>query len=273
MSILFFIILVLLILKPHIASTQVIEASTLWIKTLVPAMYPSLVCIDIISNSNVIQKFTKILFPIFKKIFNINHQKSAFIILLAFICGTPASTKLIYESKKNNQISENEANNLICSFSFLSLPFTMLVLKKTKLIIIYYICNILVSIIWMNIFNKKENSQLEYKINNIDFINNFTSSIKKNIELLLNILGIVIFFRILINLFLNNNFIGYSYIEILGGIISTSNIIIILSSLGFLGLSIHIQMLSIYPNLKYKNFFLSRLIYLTLGVLIFLLNT
>lgn len=269
MSIIFILILILLILNPEITSKQVIEALNLFITSLLPTLYPSLICIDIISNSKLITKITNIFHPLFKNIFNVNSSYSTFIIILSYICGAPASTKLISNAKDNNLITDFEANNLIYCFSNLSLPFTIFILKDYKILILYYLLSIIISSILMHIFNKK--SMLTNKIifHKINFTTLFLSSIKKNIELMLNILGIVMFFRIVINILLPNSFI-YSYIEILGGLSNTNNLFIKLSSLGFLGISVHLQILSIYP-IRYYKFFLVRLIFLLLGLL-FLLN-
>lgn len=270
MTILFTLILILLFLNPNIIANQVLDSINLWIKILIPSLYPSLICIDIISNSKLLTKITNFIHPLFKKIFNINSSYSTFIIILSYICGAPASTKLILNAKNNNKISSFEAENLIYCFSNLSLPFTIFILKDYKLILVYYFCSILISALLMNIINKKQEINQLPQNNQIDFISIFLSSIKKNIELMLNILGIVMFFRIIINLIFSNNFIGYTYIEILGGITSTNNKFIILSSLGFLGISIHLQILSIY-KVKYYKLLLIRLIYLILGF-VFLLN-
>ena len=269
MSILFILILILLIMNPSISANQVINSLSLWITSLLPTLYPSLICIDIISTSRLAVKTSNLLHPIIKKIFNTNSPYSTFIIL-SYICGCPASTKLILNAKTNNQISEQEANNLIYCFSNLSLPFTILVINNYKLILLYYLFSIVISSIIMHIINKKTDHFLSHNYSKQRFTTIFITSIKKNIELMFNILGIIMFFKIVVSLLLPNDFIGYSYIEILGGLANTNNLFIKLSSLGFLSISIHLQILAVYPVKYYKLLFF-RFIFFLLGLL-FLLN-
>lgn len=265
-------ILIMMLVKPNIVSKEVIEATTIWYYNLLPTMYPSFVIIDLMINSKLSSKLEKLLFPIFRTIFNINFPKSSLIILFALISGAPTSTKIIKSALDNKQIDKTEADNLINIFSTLSLPFTLFIFKKNYLNpLTYYLLLIFISIILMKLFNKRKKINLDFKTDlNQDLLKNFFNSIQKNISIILNILGIIIFFKVIINFFLPPNFFLYSYIEILGGINKNSNALLIYTSLGFLGLSIHLQIACIYEKLNYYKFLLLRIPYLFLGLCCFL---
>lgn len=272
MTIILIIILILLLTNPNIVSYEVINAAKLWLFILLPTIFPSFVFIDLLSADKFINKLCERIYLILKPIFKINCPKSAYIILISLICGAPASTKLIKKNIDNKEITQNEGFNIICSFSTLSLPYTIFICNKIGINpIFYYVLFLLLATIWMNIFNKKETPIImESFVNESSFIDCFFESIKKNVEIALNILCIIIIFRVMISLTIKNNSFLYSFIEILGGHTQTNNKFIILSSLGFLSFSLHFQMLSIDKTLNYRKFLLSRLFFCSLGFLCFL---
>lgn len=270
MTIFLIIVLFLLFTNPQIVSQEVYNASYLWFSVLLPTMYPSFVILDLIETMPLTQKLSKLLFPIFKFIFNINYQKSAFIIILSFLCGAPASTKVIKNCLERNEISKNEADNLICAFSFLSLPYTLLICNSIKVsLFLFYSLLTLISCIYMQLFNKKRTITLPISFEKKKLTQTFFNSLRKNIDIVINILGILVIFRVIIKLFFKESFIFYPYLEILGGLAqNNNNSFVTLSALGFLGISIHLQIINIY-SIKYSKFFISRLPFLLLGVLAF----
>lgn len=269
MTIFLIIVLIFLITNPQIVSQEVYNASYLWFSVLLPTMYPSFVILDLIETMPLTLKFSKLLFPIFRLIFKINYQKSAFIIILSFLCGAPASTKVIKNCLERNEISKSEADNLICAFSFLSLPYTILICSSIKVsLLLFYPLLALIASLYMQIFNKKTTNNLQINFVKEKLAQTFFSSLKKNIDIVINILGILVIFRVIIKLFFKESFILYPYLEILGGLAQNNNNFITLSALGFLGISIHLQIINIYP-IKYSKFFISRFPFLLLGVLAF----
>lgn len=270
MTIVLIIILVLLMTSPNIVAYEVMNATILWFTVLVPTMFPSFVTIDLIENMPLVKKISIWIYPVFKKIFKINSPKSAFIILLSLLCGAPASTKMIQNSLENNQISEKEAQNLICAFSTLSMPYTLMICRTNHIsALLYYLLFLILAILWMQLTNKKEDITYHDSSLKTDYLKCFLNSIHKNTLILVNILGILILFKVLMGLLFKNEPIFYPYFEILGGLSKTNHKLIVLTSLGFLGFSVHLQIYSIFENLKYRKFLLSRIYFSLLGLLIF----
>lgn len=268
MTIFLLFILYLLITNPTVVAQEVYQASILWFTVLLPTMYPSFVILDLIYYMPLIHKISLKLVKPFALLFNIHSSKGVFLILLSLLCGAPASTKLISTAYEQEEISKSEYENLICAFSTLSLPYTCLILKKLNFsILLYYSFFLLLSILWMKCFQKRKKITIQNTTFSKDYITLFFSSIKKNTDILFNILGILIIFRVLIRLIFPENFLLYPYLEILGGLNTTNTSWIILSALGFLGLSVHLQILSISKKFNYLKFLGSRILFSLLGLL------
>ncbi len=263
MTIILLLILYLLITNQDLVSKEIYNATIMWYQTIIPIMYPSFVVIDFLQNMPQINKICEIIYKPFKFLFNINYKKSSFLILFSFICGSPASTKLIYNAYLNKEISKSEYQSLVYSFSFLSLPYTIILCNKFNInIYIYYFGIIILAIILMHIIN---NNNICEDINNIKiektkYIDLFFNSIKKNTQIIIDVLGILIIFRVLIKLFFYNEIL-YPFLEILGGIEITKNQMIALAAMGFLGISEHLQIISIAKELNYKKLFFCRLFF------------
>lgn len=281
MLLLFFILLLSLILNPDISQQSVIEATNLFINRLVPILYPNFIIIDFISNDKKIDLIASYLFPIFKKIFKINYISSVSIIILSFICGMPSTAKMIRNSIDNNQLDDNEGFSLLLAFSFMSISYEIILFSKFNVIYIpFLIFKILFSIIIMNIMNK-DFSKIDIDMGNSNkkgLLECLFISIKKNLDILLSILGIMILFNILLRL-LNVNDIIYPFIEPLTGhnILYSLEInkklkdTIFIASMSFLGISIHLQILYIYPNIKYIKYFFVMLLKTLFTSLVFIL--
>lgn len=268
MLILLIFILIILLLNPQISSICVLETSKAWLFNLVPILYPNFIIIDLLISNNSLSALSYYLYPLFKKTFKIRYPKSSLIIILSIICGCPSSTKMISYALENKEIDEKEANSLLYSTSTLSLSYTIFILNAFNInILFYYIILLLIIIFIMRLTNKgNATSNTSFEKANNSFLKSFIMSINKNIDILLSILGIMIFFNILLTLFDINDYI-YSYFESLNGhnkLLSLSikkelKDMILLSSLSFLGLSVHLQILYVYPNLNYIKFIMYRL--------------
>ncbi len=268
MTFIFLLILYLLMAHPTVVAQEVVVATQLWFTTLVPTMFPSFVFIDMLERMPFVQRLSRFLFPFFRLLFNINSPKSAFIILLSFLCGAPASTKIIQTSYENKELSKREYQNLICTFSTLSMPYTIFILTQNGLSLwLYYVLFLVLAILWMKVMNRKEEKNTSYEAYSSSYLKYFFQSIQKNTTILFNILGILIIFRVLLGLIFKNEPIFYPYFEILGGLNATHNKIIIFSSMGFLGFSLHLQILSLTDDLKYGQFLFSRIYFSLLGIL------
>ena len=269
MTIILLFVLYLLMTNPNVVSREVVNASYLWFSVLVPTMYPSFVILDMIAYMPLTNKICTLLYKPFRLIFHIQYKKSTFLILISLLCGAPASTKLIRSSYENHEISKKEYQNLICGFSTLSFPYTLMICSRLQIsIVAYYFFLILLSILWMQVWNKKEKDIVEasssYQKN---YLEAFFNSVKKNIDILIHILGILVIFRVLITVLFKGDIIFYPFLEILGGLEITKNPCIALMAMGFLGISIHLQILYILEQFPYSKFLFSRILFSSLGLL------
>lgn len=270
MTILLLFLLYLLIANPKIVANEIYNASIMWFSTLLPIMYPSFIIIDFLQNMPLINIISKLLYKPFKYIFHIYNEKSAFLILFSFICGSPASTKLIYNAYTNNEISKKEYQSLIYSFSFLSLPYTILLCNKFNInLLFYYLGIILLASILMHIINRKADVNSNAQLYKINYIELFFSSIKKNTQIVIEILGILVIFRVFIKLIFKNIII-YPFLEILGGMEVTNSQMIALAAMGFLGISEHLQILSIAKDINYSKLLFLRFYFSHIFILSFL---
>jgi len=269
MLILIIFVFITLLLNPDIAALCVVESSRSWLLKLVPILYPNLIIVDLLLSNHSLSMISCYLFKPFHKIFGIRYYKSSLILILSIICGCPASTKMIKSALDNNDIDNQEANSLIYSTSCLSIPYVIYVLNLFEInIAFYYLLFIILMIITLRITNKG-NSNVNYtcEINKISPLKTLLTSISNNINIMISILGIMIFFNIILSIFKVNGYI-YPYFELLNGhiILTTLTIkkelkeIIAISSLSFLGISIHLQILFVYPDIKYLKFLFFRLI-------------
>lgn len=271
MTLILLFILYLLIMNPNVVAKEVLASCQIWLTVLLPIMYPSFVIIDFIEHMPLVNKISKILYRPMHYLFHIYNQKSAFLILFSLLCGSPASTKIFKASYEKHEISKKEYHNLICAFSTLSLPYTLLLCQKFLILVpLYYACLLFIAAIWMHLFNKKDALEAANEIEPISYLKFLFSSIQKNIQIVLQILGILVIFRVLIHVIFQGEPIFYPFLEILGGLSMTDNSLIAGMAMGFLGISEHMQILSIADDLPYSKLLLARVCFSSLGCLSFL---
>ncbi|MCI5583289.1 MAG: hypothetical protein MR357_06215 [Anaeroplasma sp.] len=269
MTIILLFIFCLLIINSNITKLAVISTCKLWLSSLVPVLYPTSICLDLLFKSYYIDLFCFYLYKPFSYIFNIKSYKSIELIIISIICGAPLSTKIIKKSIEENTISNHEGNMITIFFSSFSISYIIYISSIfNSNIFKYYFTYFIFSIIFMHLFNKPNDKNIEnnrpQKTNN-NFINLLFDSITKNTNIMLFILGIMIILKSLLDIF-HTPIIIYSYFEILNGnnLLITLGInkklkeAILFSSLSFLGFSSHLQIIYVYPEIKYKLFFIYR---------------
>ncbi len=275
--ILFFLLIIILFKYNYILNKSVIEAFLLWIKKVFPSLFIMFILNDIIIELNLLS-FLKI-----------NHQ----IILLSLFSGTPTATFIIKEMLNKGNITLENANRLM-SYTYFSNPlflYNILSLSFNnyitfKIIIIHYLTNYIISLIFHNKYSNKINNTS--KQNNLLLI--LPKAINKSINTLFMILGTITFYMIITNLFMkiiNLNPLGEvlfkGLLEITQGlnILSKLNIqslikeITALAIISFGGLSIHTQVLSIISdtNINYYYFFIGRILHILISTLTYLFIT
>ena len=144
------------------------------------------------------------------------------------------------------------------------------------ILIVHYITNIIIGIIFKNYHNSYNNTKSNIKIDRLGFSKSLINSIKSSIEVLLIILGTIATCSIIsciINDIFNTSDITKSLIsgiiEITQGLkyISLTKLSLKLKVtistmlLSFGGLSIHLQIKSIIPDIKYIPYLLARILH------------
>lgn len=280
MTIILIIILFLLILNPNISSLCVISTAKTWLYSLVPVMYPYLIIIDILSKDYLLEFIGYYLHKKLNRFIKLEYHSSFIIFIISIICGSPSSTKLINNKLTENKIDLYEADTLIYACSNLSLPYLIYIISIFNVNpLIYILIQVGYSISVINIRNKKNNINFEAipVKNKTNFIKVLFDSINKNIDIIFSILGLMIFFNIILSLF-NIDIRFYSFFEILNGnkLLLELNInkklknILLISSLSFLGISMHLQIMLIYSRFNYLKFLGYKLFHCLMSILIFL---
>lgn len=268
-SIFIVIIFFLFLLHPQISSVAVVSSFMMWGTKLVPVLYPSFILIDLLNTSSMLQSISFMLYPFFKKITNLRYPYSTYILLLSLICGAPSSTKLIKDAYEKEYIDSYEVDTLLHIGSCFSLSYTIIIINLFEYSpILFYILTFLYAFIFLRFRNRKDTIKIKRStlVERSSMIKSFLSSTSKNIDILISILGIMIFFNVILNL-IHIPSIFYPYFEILNGhgqlqglnIKEQYKCFLLISSLSFLGFSLHLQILYIYPELKYKSFLINKL--------------
>lgn len=262
-----------------------LESTKLWFYNIIPTLSPFFVITDLLSNYGFINYISKI-FGKVMKIFNLS-QECSYAFFMSIISGFPGNAKLIKELLDNREINELEANKLL-TFTHFSNPLFiigtigLLFLNNKKIgliiLIVHYITNFIVGILFRNIYKINHIIKENKKKEQFPFINCLLKSINSSINTLLIILGIIILTSLIINIItINLNIPSFNkslltgFIEMTQGLklISQEPISIQLKAslmtffLSFGGVSIHLQIMSILIEYKinYYIYLLSRIIH------------
>ena len=269
-------------MKDLIYST-IIYALNMWVNKLIPALFPFFIISDILINYNITLYIPKIIKKFCKWLWGITDNMLT-ILILSLISGFPSNarnTRTLYDKKL---ISLEEANHILI-FSHFSNPIFILItvglfflgneLIGIIILISHYISNFILGVFYRNKFNHV--NKLEISINkNQNFGGVLISSIRKSIDTILLICGIVcIFFMLsgiiceLFNFNIYNSMLIKGLFEITIGIEALSKINILLRYkaviascfLAFGGLSVHMQVISQITDtdINYGYFFLGRI--------------
>lgn len=284
-SLIFLLILIIFTLFKYnyILQKSVIDGVTIWLTKVFPTLFIMFILNDLIINLDILNSVNRFINPIFNKIFNTTGNSSN-VFLLSIFSGTPTSAFIIKEMLNNNNITLEDANKLI-AFTYFSNPlflYTILSLSFNKyivikIILIHYLSNIIIGLIFRNKY-PSYNLNITSNKNNINIFSLLSKSINKSLNTLIMILGTIVFYMIITNLIstiFNVNDINNIFIKGLFEITQSLNIlpnlhinsfikeIITISIISFGGLSIHTQVLSIIndTNISYKNFFIGRILH------------
>lgn len=293
------IIIVILILflyelleHPNLVIESSLYSTNLWINNIFPTLFPFFIISSLLINYGFIDVIGSVMYPIFNKLFRIS-KSSSFVIIMSLFSGIPGNAKYIVDLYNEHYIDDKEGTKLLC-FTFFSNPLfilgalsnNMLNNKNIGYLILFchYLPNLIIGFFLRNYYINNS-SNYSKRISNNNFGKLITNSLTNTINTLLLILGIISIFSLLttiisFNLNIEKTIIG-SILEITQGLNSLSQINISLKLktlfstmiLSFGGLSSHMQIISIISdtNIKYKPFFISRIIHSVLSSILVLL--
>lgn len=296
-SLMILIFLIYITLQTLIHSEEVIESVltsiNIWKNSIFPSLFPFFILSELLINYGLSDYMTKIFSPFMNKLFKISGRTS-FIFFMSMLSGFPSSAKYTKALYEKNEINEFEATKILM-FSHFSNPlfilgFVSLFLNKNiclLILIIHYTTNIIIGLIFRNYYTSIEKNII-IKRSERKFGVALGEAIKNSIDTLLLILGTItfaliintiinqldlnIYFKILINSFLEMSG-GINYI---GNSILPLNIkaVLITMILSFGGISVHFQVVSILSNtkIKYQPYLIARLLHCAIsGILVFIL--
>lgn len=277
-------VLIELLIKKEIIYDSVIYALNMWVNNLIPALFPFFIISDILINYNITLYIPKIIKDFCKSIFNITDNMLS-ILFLSMISGFPSNarnTRIMYD---NNLISLEEANHILI-FSHFSNPIFVLTTVGVFffnyesvgiiLLIAHYLSNFILGFLCRGKIKISPNIKNNLCIEDKSFGGVFIDAIRKAIDTILLICGIVVINLLLSSIVTNTfNFNVYNSVLVKGlfeitiGIDAISKIdlslrfkmIITSCFLAFGGLSVHMQVYSQIVNtkIKYIYFFLGRI--------------
>lgn len=279
----FLLCLTILYLKNSFFITeQILSYTKLFIEKLFPASFLFFTLSSLLIEYNIIPFLTKFF----------HHNGAIFyVVVMSLISGFPSGSKYTKELLDKNMITESTANYLI---QFTHFPNPVFILGPVSLLFPSkkYSYIILLSIISANLIisffhkpSKKEKLPLSTNCPP-SFSKILPRAITNSIKTILLIYGTSIFFYLIVTMI--NHYIKFSILNyvLINGIFDLTNgifltsliknpisralIIILFFSLG--GISVHMQTKSIIAdtNIKYKNFFIGRMLQALLASLIFL---
>lgn len=275
------------ILNPQNMINSTKSSLTLWATVIVPSLFPFMILSDLIQKTAIPFILNKFLSPLMNIIFNLPGI-SSLAIFLGMTGGYPIGAKITADLLKENSITKDDANHLITFVNNTGPLFMLgavgIGIYKNYyigllLLVSHYISAILIGFICKFIKSKSEikkhnNYQISFNVIKLSDIGSLlTETIKKSIDTVLSIGGFIVLFSIISALIEQSNILYFikipgltleastafitGLLEVTNGInkIATVNNIPLLNKLvitsiliGFGGMSIHFQTLSIISN-------------------------
>lgn len=277
-------LLILYLINSNVIVNAIIDYSILFLTKLFPVSLLFFIFSTLLIDYGLIE-----LIQYYLKI----NTSSLYVLLISAISGFPSGAKYTKELLEKNLIDENTANKIIM-FSHFPNPLFILgsvyLVLKDKDICLKLLLAIIISNIIIYIFSKDKKST-KNNIKKLKVPSNFSNVLSKAVtnafNTLLLIYGTSLFFYLVatiitkyITLNTNSFIILNGFFDLTKGVFSTTLLnnltlraIYILIFISFGGLSIHMQVKSIITDtsIKYKYFFIGRIIGTILSLIIFIL--
>lgn len=204
-------IIIFLMLCLIISPTKYIQSASnginLWVKNLLPALFPFFVLSKILMDLNFLEKPTRFLNPLMQKIFGTSNV-SSYIFIISILSGYPLGSKLVLDAYNSNKISLQEAHRLV-SFTSVSGPLfivgtvgcSMLYSTLCGYIMLFsHICGAILNGITYRNYSLKTQENLVYaKFAPKKNSNLLNSAVKNSIDSILLIGGLVCIFYVSID--------------------------------------------------------------------------
>lgn len=265
----------IVICKSKIVINSVMDSSLMFILKIFPSLFPTMVIGNLLVKENVQLIIPKFIKKIFKKLYGYNDTMTG-IFIISMFTGTPSNAMYINEYLEKGLLNEKQAETLLCTTHFINPLFVIGgvgigVFKSAKigflLLMVLWLSNFIKAFICRSKWEKDKNNELEN--NPLKFISDLSYVIKKSINSLLMIFGIVIMFNLLTTLIKNvfylngvSSTIINGILEMTGGTAALSKlnvnkmikIIISYVFLNFGGFCIHMQTMGMIENKKIRYF-------------------
>ena len=289
---LLFIFLEILFNKLIIINT-VMESLNIWVKAIIPSLFPFFVISDLLITYNFIDYIPSKIKKYIGKLFNISDSALS-ILILSMLSGFPSNGRNTHNLYSNGKISKEEASYILMYTHFSSPVFilttcSLIYLRNEKLGIVlllsHYLSNIIIGILFRNINTPSSVNSTTGEHKSQKFTINLIKSIRSSIDSLLLILGILTVFLIISSLIiniLNTNLytsaiirsilemtLGLKYIASLN--ISMIHKVILFSSiLSFGGLSVHMQVIAqiIEDKISCKYYLMGRIFQVLFSIIL-----
>ena len=252
----------------NLVLTSTVNATNIWFYKVFPYLFIMIIIQDILINLNVSTLF----------------KPSHYIFFMSILSGTPSSAFITGNMVKNKQITKSYGNTCLLFTYFANPLFLYTILQAIfnntytviKLMLIHYLSNIIIYL-----FTNK-NLKMDTNINTTIKKINLSQSIKTSINTTLMVLGTIVFYFIICNIFISTfnisnrvSFFIRGIIEMTQGLNSlikiTNNFkeLFAIIFISFAGFSIHTQVKCILDEyaLDYKYFLKGR-IYQTIIALV-----
>ena len=281
--ILLFIFFEILFNKLIIINT-VMESLNIWVKAIIPSLFPFFVISDLLITYNFIDYIPNKIKKYICRLLNISDSALS-ILILSMVSGFPSNGRNTHNLYNKGKISKEEASYILMYTHFSSPVFilttcSLIYLRSEKLGIIlllsHYLSNIIIGILFRNINNPSLDNFTIKEHKSQNFTINLIKSIRSSIDSLLLILGILTVFLIISSLIINiihSNLytsaiirsilemtLGLKYIASLN--ISMIHKVILFSAiLSFGGLSVHMQVMAqiIEDKISCKYYLIGRI--------------
>lgn len=256
--------LILLILFPSVSKNSVTDGILLCGRVIIPSLFPFMICLSLVINSNILENFSFIS-PLTKRIFSLDFFEFS-IFVFSLVGGYPIGAKLLSESVKTGKISREKASKMLnfcinAGPAFIVSVAGVSILKSTTAGYILLFSHLLSSLI-ICLLNREKTPENKppkaKKETTFSLADSFVLSVADSSAAMMKMCSFVLFFCSV-----NGFFIYFSsafpplqkaalFLEITTALSLSKNLYLIAFLLGFGGISIWCQVLSLSENLKIK---------------------